>query len=447
MRRPSGVAYGRREYKNGNSGCIVAQVYLLAIYYHVKTNDLRSRLLQVLRMSLLRKPTSVLAAMCRTTEFSAQDLRRVLTRISPENANQAFLDIQRGTRPLLGTIVSLLSETNDSGDSDLAFLGRAYEKLVGQPPNGQLNLGHALVDGFLSRAEVVQRLIASPQFEQLLEDRRREPDTELADLGQSEALLIDRIQRIFHPHRLLPPAMMRWKVGQLRSDVYGRHFENIGRHFQAKLVRDGGLREASRVLDVGSGCGRIAIPLTEVISESGLYIGLEIDEPMVQWCQRNISACFPQFRFIHCPVQNSAYNPHGRERPEQYKFPFGPGQFDLIIATSVFTHLRPASASNYIFECARVLRPGGKLFATAFLIENGLRSPDWGLKFEYVLDEVSFTTDPNIPEAAVAYSTDWLLDNFRRAHLEVAKPIYWGSWSGKQPAYSGQDLLILEKQG
>jgi len=38
------------------------------------------------------------------------------------------------------------------------------------------------------------------------------------------------------------------------------------------------------------------------------------------------------------------------------------------------------------------------------------------------------------------------LTNLRRTKLELAQPIRWGSWSGREPAYSGQDVLILEKK-
>ncbi len=50
--------------------------------------------------------------------------------------------------------------------------------------------------------------------------------------------------------------------------------------------------------------------------------------------------------------------------------------FDLIIATSIFTHLQPGAAQNYIFQCARFLETGGRLFATFYLLENG-HCPGW----------------------------------------------------------------------
>lgn len=89
---------------------------------------------------------------------------------------------------------------------------------------------------------------------------------------------------------------------------------------------------------------------------------------------------------------------------------------------------------------------GRKIIRHGLFIENGSHSANWGLQFKHLLDEIAFTTDPSVPEAAVAYPTEWLLKNLRSAKLELAQPIRYGSWPGRQPAYSGQDVLILEKR-
>jgi len=385
--------------------------------------------------------------MCAGTEFATRDLRCILTRISPQHAEEALGGIRRGTAPLLGTLVLLL-EADAVPNSDKIFIARAYEALLARHASEEeiSRADKGLSSGFLSRAEIVQELMASAEFQGLFGRRPRRPEIELASLTRIEAFLIDRIRAVFQPGHLRPPAHMRWRVGEGPWDIYGRHFEFTGRHFQAKLQRDAGLNSASRVLDIGSGCGRLAIPLTEVIGPSGLYVGLEIIPSMVRWCRRNISARFPHFRFVRCAVQNSNYNPRQSQRAEDYKFPFETGQFDLVVATSVFTHLRPASAQNYIVQSARVLKPGGKLFVTAFLIENGNRSANSAFKFDHPLDGIALTTKPNNPEKAVAYPVEWLLENLRSAKLELTQPVKRGSWTGESPAYSGQDVLILEKK-
>ena len=45
-------------------------------------------------------------------------------------------------------------------------------------------------------------------------------------------------------------------------------------------------------------------------------------------------------------------------------FPFAPGDFDLVLATMIFNEVRTPALSNAIRECARVLRPEGRLLST-----------------------------------------------------------------------------------
>ena len=46
----------------------------------------------------------------------------------------------------------------------------------------------------------------------------------------------------------------------------------------------GGLKPEHRVLDIGSGIGRVAIPLTEYLNEKGSYEGFDVVELGVNWC-------------------------------------------------------------------------------------------------------------------------------------------------------------------
>jgi SAM-dependent methyltransferase len=73
------------------------------------------------------------------------------------------------------------------------------------------------------------------------------------------------------------------------------------------------------------------------------------------------------FRFYSVDVSNSSYNPKGST--EKFRFPHGAESFDLIVATSVFTHLLPVGLENDLAEAARMLAPGGVLYAS-FLLRN-----------------------------------------------------------------------------
>src|SRR5262249_42158007 len=140
------------------------------------------------------------------------------------------------------------------------------------------------------------------------------------------------------------------------------------------------------------------------------------------------------------------YNPRGKVDPASFSFPFEADSFDLVIATSVFTHLMPETVRNYIAECSRVVVPGRRFFSSFFLIENGVASADGGLVFKYPVQETALWFEAIHPERAVAYRLEWLLNLLREFDFELVEPVRWGNWTGRTPWYSGQDVLILQKK-
>jgi SAM-dependent methyltransferase len=239
---------------------------------------------------------------------------------------------------------------------------------------------------------------------------------------------------------------MRRFVGEARWDIGGQDFRNNGRHFVEKLT-DAGLKDSSRILDIGSGCGRIAIPLTRILDPSGSYNGMELSEPLVKWCASHITPKFPNFAFVQCDIKNPLYNPAGRLDPLEYHFPFGNAAFDLIVATSVFTHLLPEIAIRYLRECARVLQQGGHMFATFYFIDSVTRSTASPLEFGYEWGENARVENPSLPETAIGFKLNWVLKQAADVGLEIEPPVRWGSWSGRTGGYSGQDVLIFRRQG
>jgi hypothetical protein len=55
------------------------------------------------------------------------------------------------------------------------------------------------------------------------------------------------------------------------------------------------------------------------------------------------------------------------------------------------------------------------------------------------------TTNPEIPEAAVAYEESFLQQAFNRRGLAITEPIRYGSWSGRQDFVSYQDIIVVRK--
>lgn len=145
-------------------------------------------------------------------------------------------------------------------------------------------------------------------------------------------------------------------------------FRERGKWLAALLVRNG-LQADHRVLDIGCGIGRVALGLTTVLSSAGSYEGFDVDARAVKWCRENLSPRYPNLRFTHADVATGRHNRDGVPAAE-YRFPYDDAVFDFAFATSVFTHLEMNAALRYFAESQRVLRPGGILLATVFVLEG-----------------------------------------------------------------------------
>ena len=119
----------------------------------------------------------------------------------------------------------------------------------------------------------------------------------------------------------------------------------------------------------------MAVPLLEFLEPDVRYEGFDVVEEGIKWCRREITPRHPNFKFQLADLYNGRYNPHGTVHAAEYRFPYNHSSFDFAISTSVFTHLGPAEVENYLREAFRVLRPGGRLFGTWFLLGGSVRGP------------------------------------------------------------------------
>ncbi len=231
---------------------------------------------------------------------------------------------------------------------------------------------------------------------------------------------------------------------RLLSDDYSE-FERIGNEFLGHFVELGGLQPGHRVLDIGCGLGRMAVPLTRYMSAAGSYEGFDVVEREVDWCRRAIGSRHPNFEFQVLDVHNERYNPGGSD---QLAWPFGDETFDFAIATSVFTHLRPPDTAAYLAEVGRVLRPGGTLFATLFLLDEDTRPRiergESHFSFPHA-DGPAAAEDEASFEAAVAYDLDWLRERLAAAGLTPVD-LRHGYWSGTGHEYlTWQDVVVARR--
>lgn len=225
-------------------------------------------------------------------------------------------------------------------------------------------------------------------------------------------------------------------------------FEKTGQQFKEIFITHCGLLPDHHVLDVGSGIGRIAIPLTEYISKEGSYEGFDIVKTGVDWCKKNITSSYPNFRFTHIALKNDLYNLTTDQKAQNLIFPYADHSFDLVILTSVFTHMMPEDMENYLAQISRVLKPGGRCIMTLFIlneINTAKMKTNGGLVFNFDFGHYSLL-DKDVKEANIAFKEEYIFHLLEKNKLRM-KHIEYGYWSGreKQSCIDFQDIVIVIK--
>jgi ubiquinone/menaquinone biosynthesis C-methylase UbiE len=225
--------------------------------------------------------------------------------------------------------------------------------------------------------------------------------------------------------------------------------------YRAYLTLLCGLRRDHSVLELGCSHGRTMLALLDYLKPPGRYEGLDISSKHIKFAQDNIHTQQPHFNFTKADVYNKLYNPQGKQSGDTYKFPYADTSFDVVYAASVFTHLLPLDAANYLKETRRVLRKGG-LCLFSFFVLDYYKGPDTTtsgpgsskpslFEFNYPLtgfDGVA-VHNPQLPEAVIAYKIDAIEKMASEVGLKVQR-IVPGFWSNGQFGVNEQDLALLE---
>jgi SAM-dependent methyltransferase len=244
--------------------------------------------------------------------------------------------------------------------------------------------------------------------------------------------------------RLTPP---NW-----RNFVGGGDFKIIGNEFFRYFVELGGLKPHEKILEVGCGIGRMAVPLMGYLKKEkgGNYEGFDIVDQGVDWCQKKITRTAPHFHFRWADIYNYGYNPVGKYPAEEYQFPYENESFDFVFLTSVFTHMLPPGMENYFSEISRVLKQGGRCFITFFLLTREslelIEINESTIDFKYEINGYR-VKNQDVPERAVAYDENYIRWLYGKNNLQITPPIHYGWWYGREKEHSVgyQDFILAVK--
>jgi SAM-dependent methyltransferase len=228
-----------------------------------------------------------------------------------------------------------------------------------------------------------------------------------------------------------------------------REFKQNGSEFLRYYIDLCDLRPDEQMLDVGSGIGRKTLPLVNYLNERGSYDGLELVKSGVDWCREKYSSKYPNFRFHLIDVYNELYNPQGRRRAVDYRFPFADEEFDFVVLNSVFTHMVREEVEHYMREIKRVLKSGGRCLISFFVLnDESLRLLDRGRSIIELGHELGPTRVASVerPEIAIGFREDYVRELYQQVGLEIRGPIYYGSWCGREEYLSCQDLIVAFKK-
>jgi SAM-dependent methyltransferase len=275
---------------------------------------------------------------------------------------------------------------------------------------------------------------------------------------------------IRHFYYSLPPSL-RYVARQLASPAFlerqkyyngiplpktGEIFTGRGNFLESgkitvdNLRRFAGLKGHSAVLDLGSGLGRVAIPLTDVLDEGGEYHGVDIVKSAIKRCQQEITKRYPHFHFYHTPVYNDLYNAGGPGVTD-ITLPFDYDSMDVAVANSFFTHLLWEETAFYLEKTAAFLKSGGAFYASFFIldednIKKATNAADQSEAFRFPYqDHNVFLMSQTVKRANVAYKKEKLFALLEDLGYTVEN-FFPGYWRGgnNQKAIDFQDILILK---
>jgi SAM-dependent methyltransferase len=237
----------------------------------------------------------------------------------------------------------------------------------------------------------------------------------------------------------------------LNDVVGGGDPEGVGSLNCTVLQRVGAVTPSSKVLDIGCGCGRSAVPLASYLRPPGSYVGVDIIPALVNFCRREITTRSPNFRF-HTLRQDSEQYRSFIERDQETAWLDSMAEldrdFDLAMAFSLFTHLDVAATEEMLETIFDRLRYGGFAVLTFFILNPFARASIAAGRanvFRNMAAEGDVVFDVfNGPRSAVGFEEDKLLSIIHASRFGRPQSLHYGSWSCATGLHY-QDIVVLRK--
>lgn len=233
------------------------------------------------------------------------------------------------------------------------------------------------------------------------------------------------------------------------SPASGEKYYKQGQH-QIRLMQNFiDLNSKDSVLDIGSGVGRSAMVLTELLDKNSRYEGFDVVQKGVDWCNRKIKKDFPNFNFTYVPLFNDLYNKEKNDA-SQFIFPYEDASFDKTFSFSVFTHMKMNEIEHYFTEMNRVMKPNGLSLHTFFLYDETDAERISKLEnFNFPVDRGNYKLmSDKVESANIAIHKEELHKMADRSGLEIVS-IIDGFWKGSKKENSQndyQDTVVFKKK-
>lgn len=193
------------------------------------------------------------------------------------------------------------------------------------------------------------------------------------------------------------------------------------------------VRPDERVLEVGCGAGMIARPLERHLGPGARYVGVDDDETAVGWC-RAAYRDRPDFSFELVADLGA---------PE-LELPFLEQTFDVVVMHGTLARLEPDAVAARVRESRRLLIDDGRLFATAYLLDETAREALAGGRAAIAFADAGQAAGAQAEhhgEAVHAIDEEWLLDRVAEAGFKTVG-IRHGSWTPRTDTKAFPDILV-----